>query len=917
MAAGKFWKRFSRVFIATGFLLPWLLCFSAICLSWNNACLANSLRQEKPKRQEKPGNPWRLLSGVKPLSYQLDFSLDKAMANFKGTENVSLKAGSPISAVVMNARDLHISEARLTADGKVWFKANVQTDAAHEQVRFLLPQVMPAGQYKLQCRFSGRLNDDLAGFYRSTFTDEQGKKHALAVTQMEPADARRMFPCFDEPAFKSRFTISMEVNSGSEAISNMPQTVNRLQQKEGRRFIKFAETPPMSTYLVTLLVGEFEATAASRVNGVDIRVWTVKGRRHLGIYARDMAARFLPYLNSYFGYPYAWKKLDLVAIPDFEAGAMENPGAITFRERYLLADPSFASLESLQTIASILAHEMAHLWFGDLVTMKWWDDIWLNEAFATWMAVKVVDVCVPEWQYGKVFNSERQKALKTDALLSSRAIHASVENPADALQMFDAITYEKGASVLRMLELFVGEQVFQHAVADYTKQFAFRNAATADLWAVIGKHSHLPVQRIMQSWSNQAGYPLISVREPEKTAGTKVFELRQKRFLLLDSASESAKLWSVPLAVRPLAERIAGKNKYVLLEKAKDSYSPPGAIVASGQAPYVFNAGGNGFYRVHYSSALLKELMPHVGTNLDTGESLSLLSDQFALCQAGLVPVADYLHLLKSYRHVSDLFVWKTILSQLYYLYAFVPAEAEPNFAAFVREELKNIYGQLGWQAKKGEPELARLVRADVIAALGTIGGDKEVVTKCSGLWQQYRQDHKSVAADLLEPITGVIAFHGTEQNFSVIKGLFKNAKLPEDEARNLFALAGFRDKECQNAALAMVLNGEVRSQDAAHLLGALLAGKQSGKTAWLYLVNHWPQLEKSVPSAMLPHLISACDRFNDEQEKQAVSQFFAEHPVKAGQSNLKRAEEKLAINVRFKQLYGKQLVEWLAKLHR
>lgn len=935
MSADKLIKRCFYTVAALVLFFSWLFCLPCIQGVPGAACLANSLGQSKtvqkartvPKAKpvpkvampetvvhQSPASPWRLPLSAFPLRYQLDFHLDKAMANFHGAETVTLQVSRPIREVIMNARDLQITDARLISTGQTALKAQVKLNAAHEQVIFCLPRVIPPGQYKLQCRFAGKLNDDLAGFYRSSFTDEQGKKHALAVTQMEPADARRMFPCFDEPAYKSCFAISVDVESKAKAISNMPQIVNRLDQKQGRRLIKFAESPRMSTYLVTLLVGEFEATAPCRVNGVDIRVWTVQGRKHLGVYARDMAAKFLPYLNDYFKYPYAWQKLDLIALPDFEAGAMENPGAITFRERYLLADPARASLESLQTIAAILAHEMAHLWFGDLVTMKWWDDIWLNEAFATWMAVKVVDSCVPQWQYGKVFNSERQKAMKTDALLSSRAIHAPVEKPADALQMFDAITYEKGASVLRMLELFVGESVFRQAIADYTKQFAFSNAATRDLWAAIGKRSHLPVAKMMQAWSNQAGYPLVSVTE--KPAKTNSFELSQKRFLLLDNAVASADLWSIPLSVRAIISSTAGsapgKIKYILLDTAQASHS-----LTEANAPYIFNAGGNGFYRVHYSATLLKQLLPHIGSTLDTGESLSLLSDQFALCQAGVVPVSDYLDLLKNYRNVSDLYVWKTILSQLYYLYMFVPAEVEPAFALFVQEELKNIANQLGWQAKKGEPELARLVRAEVIAALGTIGGDEGVATKCRDLWQKYLQDHKSVDADLLEPITGVVAFSGSKQDFSVIKEQFKSARLPEDEARNLFALAGFRDRESIEAALAMVLNGEVRSQDAVHLLGALLGSKQAGKAAWSYLVNHWPELEKSVPSAMLPHIISACDRFNDEEDKRAVSKFFAEHPVKAGESNLRRTEERLAVNVRFKQLYAQPLVDWLSNSSR
>ncbi len=462
--------------------------------------------------EKSKSRSYRLPDSIVPTKYTLEFSPDPEKGKFSGSAVIDLSFNKPSKTVLMNANDLLVSSAYLVADAadSASIPVQVTQDKVLEQVSFAAAKTLAAGKYHLHCKFNGNLNDKLVGFYRSTYKDKTGKTHYLSVTQMEPTDARRMFPCFDEPAFKAAFKIKVKTDKSNTAISNAAVEKESIDAS-GKKIIEFEESKAMSSYLVALCVGEFKSTDAIVSDGTPIRVWSVAHDPAMGNYARDNAGKLLPYLNSYFGAPYPWKKLDLIAIPDFQAGAMENPGAITFREKFLLAEEGNSSLSTKQDIVGIIAHEMAHLWFGDLVTMKWWDDIWLNEAFATWMADKATDKVKPEWSAIEQFFSDRWKGFLTDGLHTTRSIQAPVIKPEDAQQMFDEITYVKGASVLRMLEFYLGEKVFQQGVSAYIKEYSFGNATTNDLWSALGKASGKPVKEIMDTWCKQPGYPLLRV----------------------------------------------------------------------------------------------------------------------------------------------------------------------------------------------------------------------------------------------------------------------------------------------------------------------------------------------------------------------------------------------------------------------
>ncbi|MBX9688048.1 MAG: M1 family metallopeptidase [Candidatus Obscuribacterales bacterium] len=839
--------------------------------------------------RDSEASQYRLSKNVIPSRYELDFKPDPERGRFTGSELIDLSIKKACKSILINGNEIQVQSAKLISATNKEIKLSVKSEKALERLSFNSNSTIPPGIYRLQCNFSGIHNDQLAGFYRSTFKNKQGKTCYLAVTQMEPTDARRMFPCFDEPEFKAVFKVKVRIPVSHAAISNAPQLKESINAAGTEKTVEFEDSEPMSSYLLALLVGEFRATDLLESEGVKIRVWSVEHDPALGNYARDNAGKLLKFLNAYFRIPYPWKKLDLIAIPDFEAGAMENPGAITFREKYLLADEKKSSLSTRQDIVGILAHEMAHLWFGDLVTMKWWDDLWLNEAFATWMADKAVDAVYPEWHAITQFFSDRLRALYTDSLHSTRSIQSPVVKPADALQMFDEITYVKGAAVLRMLEAYLGEKTFQDGVSAYLKKHSFKNAATDDLWASLAELSKKPVKAIMDTWCKQPGYPLLSVNR-----NAKKLLLSQERFFL-DGEKPGMQRWQIPLAVRQLSKAEEAKA-YRLMNAKSESIQ-----LDSNSDPFFANAGAFGFYRTFYDDKSRTEISANVA-KLTAEERLSFLNDQAALALSGRSRIENLLSLLKLYKNENNFAVWHCIIDSLNQIDRFVDTGTRGAFAAYVRDVLGPEFQRLGFERKPSEDAPMNLVRSDIITALGTYGQDKAVIEKSRALFAAYQKDANSVNADLLDAITEVVAHNGGKAEFETFKQAWKKADNPESEHRNLFALTKFHQKELQDSALALTLSKEVRLQDAPKLLSAFFDDKQSKQAAWKFMSSHWAQIKASYAPHMLARLSEAPASLSTPDEYQEVKAFFAKIKVAEGESNIKRMLEKLKVNARFRQ---------------
>src|SRR5580704_13200171 len=592
---------------------------------------------------------FRLPRTVEPETYHIEIEPNIASATFSGTLAVDAVVHEPIDVVVMNAAELAVSDVEIrTSDGNV-LVCSVHFDDDLEQVSFRPSAALPPGPCVITCRFSETLNDKLRGFYRSTYTDPDGENRTMATTQFESVDARRAFPCFDEPDRKAVFDITLTVDADVEAISNSP--VIATESLGEKRRVRFSPTMKMSTYLVAFVIGQLESTETVDVNGVPLRVVTTPGKSALGSYALEVGAFALRFFTEYFDIPYPGEKVDLVAIPDFAAGAMENLGCITFRDNALLVNPDEASRTELERVADVISHELAHMWFGDLVTMGWWEGIWLNEAFATFMEMLCVDAFRPSWNRWIGFAPSREAALAVDALHLTRPIEYPVGPPKEAEGMFDVLTYEKGCGVLRMLEQHIGADVFRDGVRTYLKAHAYGNTVTSDLWDALEDASGAPVRDVMDTFILQGGHPLVTL------SGDTVSQQPFSFGPVPDGTTSSiGELWKVPLAVRALA--VDGKpgaptSRLVL-------GADPRHVTEADAGLAVINAGGWGVFRTDYDTHHRLALAEHL-PELTPLERANLLADTWATTLAGLSTLQEFLVLAARLGDESEPAAWSPV----------------------------------------------------------------------------------------------------------------------------------------------------------------------------------------------------------------------------------------------------------------
>lgn len=844
---------------------------------------------------------FRLPRSVTPESYDLFIDPDLEKGTFKGTESIIINAAQTVNRIYLNSQGLAIESAELFFAGeeKSTKPATTVTFAKSEQVvTFLLSKPIESGKYKLNIAFSGRMNDKLCGFYKVKARDNEGRAITLGATQMEPTDARRMFPCFDEPDFKATFKLKVTVDQGNTAISNGAIARETKQKGSSKRLIEFAPTPRMSTYLVALLVGPFSSTPPVVANSIPIRVWAVKGSEKLGIFARNQAAKMMPYFLNYFAQPYAGNKLDLIAIPEFEAGAMENLGAITFREETLLVDEKNASVAAQKRVSEVVAHEMAHLWFGDLVTMKWWDDLWLNEAFATWMAEKTVDYVRPDWQTWEFFTLDRLGAMEIDELMSTRSIHSEVKNPLEAIEMFDGITYSKGASILRMLETYLGEKVFQAGVQNYMREHKFGNATTGDLWNSLQTASQKPVADIMYAWVHSPGFPVIDAQRKENA---NAIRLAQSRFVT-DPAARSKPdvanaLWAIPISWRLLnPEQITDSKRSFLLS----SKSAPMVDLPKEQVP-LLNSKAAGYYRVNYTEGWLRAILAAGLDRLSVSEKMTLLSDQWTLMFAGLSPVSNYFQLFKEYEAQNDPQLIEMRVECLDRLYGLLDAKHLPNFEKFVRHHLGATAVKFGWSSKPNESDLVRSARGDVLLAMGTIGQDQATISEARKQFNIYLADPRKVEPDLLDPIFKIVAFNGDEKVYQKLDNLWRTAKTPEDRVRSMMSLPYFRKAELIDRTLKFSLGNEIRLQDSPKLLGNILITPHGKQPGFKFIKENFAAIKKRLPTPAVPHVVSSLESMSTTQEEKDFIQFLAANPIPAGRKRIQQALETVHNRVNFR----------------
>jgi puromycin-sensitive aminopeptidase len=830
---------------------------------------------------------YRLPATVTPERYELKFAPDLTNWSFTGEEKVVVHVREPVSEIVLNAAELEIDSVSLQAAGGKVLAGNVSLDGENERAILRFSEKLPQGAAELRIEFSGILNDKLHGFYRSTYKDENGEEKRLASTQFESTDARRAFPCWDEPAFKAVYQVTLVVDEKLRAISNARVVRETILPESGKKEVVFADTIKMSTYLVAFIVGEFEATEPVMAAGAPLRVCAVPGKKHLAGYALDIGKASLEHFGRYYDIPYPGDKLDLVAIPDFASGAMENLGAITFRETALLVDPNRATRTELERVADVVAHENAHMWFGDLVTMKWWNGLWLNEAFATFMEMLAVDAWKPEWRRWDSFTISRAAAMQVDGLKSTRPIEFPVERPEEAAGMFDVLTYEKGASVLRMLEQYLGAEAFRDGIRLYLRRHAYGNAETTDLWDAIEEATRRPARALMDTWIFQAGYPLISVEKEGN--GVRV---SQEIFRYLPDDSDRVRSWHTPIFLRVGTPSGVVKKIFLLTEREQ-------ILDAGGDVEWaVVNAGAHGFYRVRYSGELLEALKQDLPGRLSAVERFGLVNDTWAAALGGLTPLSEYLGLIRLLSNEDDVNVWTMVIGSGHHLQRILADAQCVELARRLRDLLSPAAARLGWTPRPGESELESQLRGDLIGALGTLAADEACQRRARDLFAQYENSPDSVERNLIPGLTAIIAHTGDGADYEKFLQRFKSARTPQEETRFLFALAGFRAPELIDRTLEMTINGEVRTQNAPYLMRGMLLNRQAREKSWAFMKSHWPEMLRQYPDNAIPRMCEGVIGLVRPELESDVHDFFARHPVKQGAKQIEQHLERLRVAV-------------------
>jgi puromycin-sensitive aminopeptidase len=850
---------------------------------------------------------YRLPSTVRPHAYRLVLVPDLAAATFTGDVEIDVTVNEPTSTVVLNAAELEITFAELNDanpdKGYALSPTAIDLDDTEERATLTFAEPLAPGRATLHLAFTGILNDKLHGFYRSTFVGDDGVEHVIATTQMESTDARRAFPCWDEPELKATFEVTLVVDEASAAYSN-GAVVEETSEAVGKKRVRFAPTMMMSTYLVAFIVGPLEATNPLEVDGVPLRIVHRPGQGHLTPFALTVGAHALRFFTDYFGIPYPADKLDLVAIPDFAFGAMENLGCVTFRESVLLVDPGQAARVELERVADVICHEIAHMWFGDLVTMKWWNGIWLNEAFATFMEVLAVDAFRPEWQRWVSFGVEREAAMSVDGLYATRPVEFQVGRPEEAQGMFDVLTYQKGGSVLRMLEQFLGPDVFREGIHDYLTTHRHGNTETSDLWDALERSSGRAVRTIMDTWINQGGYPLVVVAEDGTLAQTP-FSYRGEPGGAIGST------WLVPVLTRALDDAEVGSQPILLGAPTRVADA---ARAGPGAGALVVNAGGSGYFRVSYPTATVERLAGRLG-DLDPLERYNLVSDTWAAALSGRAPLADLLRLSGALANSGegDPSVWSVVLGALGLFDRVIPADDRPVLARAIRALLGPLAADLGWDPRDEDNERTPSLRSSVLRTLGTIGDDPAVQAEASHRFAE--AGTTSLHPDTESAVLDIVASRGGGDIYEAFLARYRAPANPQEENRYLYALASFDDLALAARTFELAMS-EVRTQNAPFVLQSLVANRVTGPAVWQQITAAWDAVVARFPSNILPRMLDGVRGLCAPPELAGqVTEFVEAHPLAAGGRTVEQILERLAVNVAFGEREGSRLATTLTEV--
>ena len=836
----------------------------------------------------------RLPENVTPQHYTLAIAPDIAKATFSGTETIEITLAAASKTVTLNALDLQIQS--VTADGQA---GTVSFDVPKQQATLTFPKALPAGHAALSLAFTGVLNDKLRGFYLS-----KTKSRNYAVTQFESTDARRAFPCFDEPALKATFDVSLTVDAGDMVISNT-NMISDAPAGPGKHHVVFATTPRMSTYLVAFLVGDF-ACSKGGVDGVPIRVCSTPDKVKLTTFAVKAAEHFLHYYDGYFGIRYPMPKLDLIGIPDFEAGAMENFGAITYRETALLLDDKDASVNSRKRVAETVAHEMAHQWFGDMVTMQWWDNLWLNEGFATWMEDKAADEWHPEWNFPQDVVDSLNSTLNSDAEKTTRPIRAAAETPAEIAELFDDIAYGKAGAVIGMIEHWVGPQVFQQGVHNYLAAHLYANATAEDFWNAQTATAKLPVDKVMSSFIDRPGVPLVTFGNKEEVG----YPETQSRFYLSGltaddrDANSVARGWTVPVCVKTVSA-----PECTLLSKDSAALT----LSAATALPFFYaNAGQKGYYRVGYTPTQLMAITASIETGLTVPERIGFIGDRWALTRAGQGSVGDYLDLVLVLKQDKNAEVLDAALSSLGQIRSRIADDDDRlKLNLVIRKQFGPVYTALGADDEKATYDQQQ-IRTELFESLGE-ADDPKIEAHALQVTLDYFSHKKVTEPDIVDASVMLTAEHGDKDFYEDMLNVSEQVSDPGLQNETQELLTRFHDPKLVVRTLEYATSGAVRNQDSWILIALELNQRQSRDLTWTWIQEHWDKVQAQLTTASGGDLISATGSFCTVEKRNEVATFFSKHKVEAADRPLAKALDTIDDCVRLRAEQEPKLKAWLA----
>ncbi|KAF9928204.1 hypothetical protein FBU30_002547 [Linnemannia zychae] len=860
-----------------------------------------------------------LPTNVTPEHYRLKLVPDMEEFVFTGEVAINIKIHSPTHEIKLNTKKLNISTASVTI-GETVHKA-VSIDAAENQVAtFKFAQTLPKGHAVFEIEFDGEINDRMNGFYRSQYKNVVGDMNYMAVTQFEACDARQAFPCWDEPSIKATFDISLKIPVELEALSNMPVKEMTAVDPDYKT-IHFETTPIMSTYLVAFAVGDFryiETTTTKLKKPVVCRVYTIPGLIEQGRFALEITPRILEYFAEVFGIEYPLPKLDHLAVPDFDAGAMENWGLITYRTVALLFDEKTSAAASKEQVASTVAHEIAHQWFGNLVTMEWWDHLWLNEGFATWVGTLAVDHLFPKWDtWSNFVVNEYQQGLSLDSLRSSHPIEVPVSDPHEIHQIFDAISYSKGASVIRMLSNWLTVDVFLAGIRRYLKKHKYSNATTDDLWNALSEESKIDVREFMNTWTRVIGIPVLNVKETETHV-----EVEQHRFLSTNDTTmeEDQTVWWIPLGVSPKPTSIHDANQ--TMKKRKLTFEKP--IHKDNDSFYLINKGFTGVFRTNYPSTAIRQIGHAIlagNPNIGIADRAGLLADQSSLATSGHSRVDRLLDLIQYYKNEKAYVVWDLLLSKLDNITQVFSVNERTNRAIqhFQRKLVDSLVRELGWEFPEGEDHLTSLLRGVIISCAGRSRHEETVkeAQRRFALFMEEGADH----AKALHPTVRKTAFeiaiaYGGVKEFEQVLHYYKTTPKQDQQVMCLYAIGyAVHGKEQIQRVFEFALSDDVRPQDFPYILSGLSTNIGARHAAWDWIKTNWQTLVSRYTGnmGMLGYCIKIpLNKMADLTVLKDLEEFFADKNTKDFERDLEQAKEGLRIRSNWVARDGAALESWL-----